>query len=1780
MDDDGTGAAGIARLGPSRFSKRATLQRSNVHGLRARSNSWDGKPSERHEAVDEKMRSNSFKRIASRNTLVEPMQSVDSLLKAHAASDALNLGDKEAVTRYQRDILGRRLDKAVQRLVASRVSALRNKRPSIILSDEVQTEWKQTLTRIGKQFCSAVRPYNMDFDGYCKLVSIPGGSIGESMLLNGVVCQRHVVHRLMRQHIVQPRILLLEGAIEFSRERSRISSLDTLREQEQHYMELVVHKITSMGVDLLVVGSSVSRIAQELLLEAGVSVVINVQMRLLERISRLTGAYLLPNTDLMSILPSNSDTLEDWDPRGTCKLWTMRTFSTKLTEAQKGEQFEQIAPRNQRGPPRKTLMFFEGCPPRLGASVCLRGASPTTLRHMEAILTSLITTTYTIRQQNRLFRDIGVFIGEDRLTKPALITQEDAMLEADHMQVCKVSICEKDQMHPAELKHLSFGTIGSDLTLGDYLRFRCFKSAPNVPRHAQRSGPSSTIAVGNLAASSVASATRAAGQQTTSDASSIGPSGSAGYPGSSLSTPPLYRSNSGVTGDNFAGGSQAAGAGNLASEDDPDAPQNTDFSDGGEDGGPFGGTTGAADAVYCVGEGRVYVFTGSLNKNDETHASLRDSLANIRREYVASGIRRLQNSESNRRSRALPIKNLPILTWSECLKCDATTEYKVLSKDAESLSFSRWLQLKLFYKARNVSSLFDSTHLPPPCKHSIFQDYVTYYELRGQVAGFEYEKLVPFETNLYASDPEKPRPLPRYAERWLTETVRGKHDELVDTLSVVETAFLDQKLIPYVDAIAEAEYSLAGAEKLISEVRDGVAALRGTLKDEEHLHELSVLELYRVRRNIILSVNKWNKALASLRESEARESPSVPSRGDLRRPRTFSDSDLKDDSSEDGGDSAPTPLDLTRSTSVPHHKPKSSSSGALPVPTRLRVFDAQDSLSTTSDPVKSRSMREHRASASLLDPVDLPLGFLLRGRPNLPEGFGNRIVFVYDDEPTSWIAHALNSMDHRQGLFALAEERNQMDNFQNGRWPKVMRAQLVDPRSSALALNFSDTHGLEQLNLHFSVKVYCPLQFFALRQAHLNWRRAKGGRLDPEMTFLESLSRCDHWRATGGKSRSVFLKCRDGRFIVKSISSEELDMFLSLAHSYFNHLANVSEKHLPSALLKIVGVYTVTSKEGPSSVVQQMSSKVSSRLNLAGLDAGSVQALSQELNMRKISQTPRHQHADLPSPTGSPTPHPLLGKQQQQQQQQQDGSGQSLCQESRAEEALRVLQAPPTPPLGPVRALPPERRVTLASNVVEVHETADPKSGAPSSETSPREATKTTVSSSKPDPVVDSALDALSLRHSRDDAGGTFTTTASAANATTSAGDDDSFSQALPRLTPTVGGLASTEGATGISAKRSKGEIGIVRPATASVAATTSDGKTASTPRRGSAKLATSSSLLAAGHDSGGAASGLLTPSVSVGSNASSVDVTASKKTGASAFGPQTKAKLGDDGVSGVTAVMAATRESGPGAASVAADGSKVDSGGPEAEMNGGASATAAPPPPLPPPPPPPQVSQAPSPPPPPPPSAPERQSKTHYIVMENLFPPDAVFEAKFDLKGNFRNRLVAAPKKGEVLLDRNFRAYTNGVPLSMTPSAKRELRETIERDTEFLEHDEIVDYSLLLGIPARGPRAPEDHWGMGLGGDDDGNEGVESGAEESAPVLQTGIIDFLQLYNYRKMIESNVKRAGMIAGQLEPTVIEPSNYRARLLRAVDRNFIGVPPQPSFGKPGSNGACVSNAENK
>jgi len=105
----------------------------------------------------------------------------------------------------------------------------------------------------------------------------------------------------------------------------------------------------------------------------------------------------------------------------------------------------------------------------------------------------------------------------------------------------------------------------------------------------------------------------------------------------------------------------------------------------------------------------------------------------------------------------------------------------------------------------------------------------------------------------------------------------------------------------------------------------------------------------------------------------------------------------------------------------------------------------------------------------------------------------------------------------------------------------------------------------------------------------------------------------------------------------------------------------------------------------------------------------------------------------------------------------------------------------------------------------------------------------------------------------------------------------------------------------------------------------------------------------------------------------------------------------------------------------------------------------------------------------------------------------------------------------------------TRGRPFPLKHRAKVFFHKAIINDTSFLEIINVVDYSILVGF------------------DEDSHE------------IVVGIIDYMRQYDFIKRMERMGKSVGMLAGQQEPTIIQPPQYRKRFNTAMERYFLTCP---------------------
>ncbi|RWS02330.1 Csa-PIP kinase-like protein [Dinothrombium tinctorium] len=248
-----------------------------------------------------------------------------------------------------------------------------------LLSDEKITDaWLNVIKNISSRVALKVDPSNfssehmrMDVRRFVKIKTIVGGNKTDSNIIGGVVFSKNVVHRKMRQNIVEPKILLLACPLIY--EQQNYTTFDSIMQFERNYLQSVVNRIAEYNPDIVVVHQTVARKAQEMLLDAGITLVTNVKEAVLERLAMFTGAEIVRSLDFQRYPPQ----------LGVCNKFYLQTFNSK------------------------TLMYFDGCPHNFGCSVILRGSlSKKELKKIKEICSFLIFCDYNWRLEKSFLMDI------------------------------------------------------------------------------------------------------------------------------------------------------------------------------------------------------------------------------------------------------------------------------------------------------------------------------------------------------------------------------------------------------------------------------------------------------------------------------------------------------------------------------------------------------------------------------------------------------------------------------------------------------------------------------------------------------------------------------------------------------------------------------------------------------------------------------------------------------------------------------------------------------------------------------------------------------------------------------------------------------------------------------------------------------------------------------------------------------------------------------------------------------------------------------------------------------------------------------------------------------------------------------------------------------------------------------------------------------------------------------------------------------------------------------
>jgi len=215
----------------------------------------------------------------------------------------------------------------------------------------------------------------VDIKRYVRIEKIPGGSLADCHVLNGVMFNKDVTHSKMRRRIENPRILLLDCPLEYKKGESQTNveitneeDFNALLRQEEEYIEQMCAQIVAFKPDIVITEKGVSDLAQHYLMKSGITAFRRLRKSDNNRVARATGATIV----------SRADEIQEKDIGTGCGLFEVRKI---------GDDY---------------FVFLEQCTDAKACTVILRGGSKDVLNEIERNLSDAMQVARNVVHDSRM----------------------------------------------------------------------------------------------------------------------------------------------------------------------------------------------------------------------------------------------------------------------------------------------------------------------------------------------------------------------------------------------------------------------------------------------------------------------------------------------------------------------------------------------------------------------------------------------------------------------------------------------------------------------------------------------------------------------------------------------------------------------------------------------------------------------------------------------------------------------------------------------------------------------------------------------------------------------------------------------------------------------------------------------------------------------------------------------------------------------------------------------------------------------------------------------------------------------------------------------------------------------------------------------------------------------------------------------------------------------------------------------------------------------------------
>ncbi len=179
------------------------------------------------------------------------------------------------------------------------------------MQSKVVSEFRKFLTELAVKAIQRITEIEngkatADIDNV-KVEKKQGGSISDTMFIEGIILDKEIVHPGMPRHISNPKIALIQSPFEVEKTEfsakidiREVTQMQAFLDEEERMLRVMVEKVEKSGANVVLCQKGIDDIAQHFMAQAGILAVRRIKESDMEKLARATGGKLITSLDDLS----------------------------------------------------------------------------------------------------------------------------------------------------------------------------------------------------------------------------------------------------------------------------------------------------------------------------------------------------------------------------------------------------------------------------------------------------------------------------------------------------------------------------------------------------------------------------------------------------------------------------------------------------------------------------------------------------------------------------------------------------------------------------------------------------------------------------------------------------------------------------------------------------------------------------------------------------------------------------------------------------------------------------------------------------------------------------------------------------------------------------------------------------------------------------------------------------------------------------------------------------------------------------------------------------------------------------------------------------------------------------------------------------------------------------------------------------------------------------------------------------------------------------------------